>query len=287
MGDLKPELTLKPKSLEDLARLALECRKDILTMITEAGSGHPGGSLSAIDIITYLFFNEIRMDIRNPHWEERDRFVLSKGHGVPALYSVLSRKGVLPQEELLSLRKLGSRLQGHPDRILFPFVEASTGSLGQGLSVAIGMAMGLKLARKSARVFCLLGDGELQEGQVWEAAMAAPRYHLGNLIAIVDSNKGQIDGHTYEVMDLEPLGDKWRAFNWTVHIIDGHSFSELRGVFEKIGNQVPQGPQLILANTIKGKGVSFMEGNIGWHGMAPTRNQLSDALRELENSHPR
>jgi transketolase len=269
------------QSSPQLEQIALECRKQILVMLESAKSGHPGGSLSAIDLITALFFHEIKMDPKNPDWEERDRFILSKGHGVPALYSVFSKLGVIPENELLTLRRINSRLQGHPDRVLFPFVEASTGSLGQGLSIAQGIALALKVKKSSSRVFCLMGDGETQEGQVWETAMSAPKYQLNNLVAILDNNNGQIDGHVTEVMNLEPIADKWRAFNWAVHEINGHSFPDILSALEKARAESSR-PTLILAHTIKGKGVSFMEDKISWHGVAPNAEELQKALEELK-----
>ena len=265
----------------ELESISLKCRRLILTMLEKAQSGHPGGSLSAIDLITALFFHEMQMDPTDAAWEDRDRFVLSKGHGVPALYTVLSQRGVLPESELSTLRRINSRLQGHPDRVLFPFVEASTGSLGQGLSIAQGIALALKLQKKTARVFCLMGDGETQEGQIWETAMSAPKYKLNNLVALLDNNNGQIDGHVTEVMDLEPIAEKWRAFNWAVHKINGHSFSEIISALEKARTEKDR-PTLILAKTVKGKGVSFMEDKIGWHGVAPTAEELKKALEELK-----
>jgi len=275
--------SLKPLrlSIHELEPVAKECRREILKMLEKAQSGHPGGSLSAIDLITALFFHEIQMDPKNPDWEDRDRFVLSKGHGVPALYAVLAKRGAIPFEELVSLRRINSRLQGHPDRVALPFVEASTGSLGQGLSIAQGIALALKLQKRSSRVFCLMGDGETQEGQIWETAMSAPKYKLNNLIAILDNNNGQIDGHVDEVMSLEPIADKWRAFNWAVHDVNGHSFSEILSALEKCRMEKDR-PSLILARTVKGKGVSFMENQIGWHGVAPNAEELEKALRELE-----
>lgn len=266
---------------ETLRRFADECRKDILDMITVAGSGHPGGSLSVIDVVTYLYCREMKFDPKNAQWEDRDRFVLSKGHGVPAVYAVLAKLGAIPREELKTLRRIDSRLQGHPDRVALPFMEASTGSLGQGLSVAQGLAMGLRLARKTARVYCVLGDGETQEGQVWEAAMSSAKYKLGNLVAVTDCNNGQIDGTVKEVMDLEPLADKWRAFNWNVLDIDGHDFEAIAQAFDA-ARKVTDRPTMILARTVKGKGVSFMEGNIGWHGSAPSKEQYEKAIAELD-----
>jgi len=268
-------------SVDELKAVSLECRRDILTMLEKAQSGHPGGSLSAIDLVTALFFHEMRMDPKNSQWEDRDRFVLSKGHGVPALYAVLAKRGAIPHADLATLRRINSRLQGHPDRVLLPFVEASTGSLGQGLSIAQGIALALKLQKKSSRVFCLMGDGETQEGQVWETAMSAPKFRLNNLVAILDNNNGQIDGHVTEVMDLEPIAEKWRAFNWAVQEINGHSFPEIIAALEKSRTEKEK-PTLILARTVKGKGVSFMENQIGWHGVAPNAEELKKALQELQ-----
>jgi transketolase len=268
-------------SVDELKAVSLECRRDILTMLEKAQSGHPGGSLSAIDLVTALFFHEMRMDPKNSQWEDRDRFVLSKGHGVPALYAVLAKRGAIPHADLATLRRINSRLQGHPDRVLLPFVEASTGSLGQGLSIAQGIALALKLQKKSSRVFCLMGDGETQEGQVWETAMSAPKFKLNNLVAILDNNNGQIDGHVTEVMDLEPIAEKWRAFNWAVQEINGHSFPEIIAALEKSRTEKEK-PTLILARTVKGKGVSFMENQIGWHGVAPNAEELKKALQELQ-----
>jgi transketolase len=273
-------MSLEPSLLSTLKQTARECREDILMMLEKAGSGHPGGSLSAIDIIVALFFHEMKMDPQDANWDDRDRFVLSKGHGVPALYSVLAKKGAIKREELWTLRKLNSRLQGHPDRVVLPFVEASTGSLGQGLSISQGIALALKLKKKSARVFCMMGDGEIQEGQVWEAALSAPKFKLNNLVAILDNNNGQIDGHVNEIMDLNPIADKWRAFNWNVIEIDGHDFTDIVGALEKT-RQATEKPTLIWAHTAKGKGVSFMEHNIGWHGVTPNAEQLTKALAEI------
>jgi len=266
------------KTLNETAR---KCRIEILKMLTLAGSGHPGGSLSAIDLIVALFFHEMKAKIDDPHWADRDRFILSKGHGVPALYAVLAERGSIPKEELSTLRLINSRLQGHPDRVALPFVEASTGSLGQGLSVAQGIAMALKLEQRTARVYCLMGDGEIQEGQVWETAMSAPNFKLDNLVAIVDNNNGQIDGHVDEVMDLSPLADKWRAFRWNVLTINGHDMSAIVNAL-KSAREYTSGPTAIIAKTVKGKGVSFMENNIGWHGVTPKPEELKQALAELE-----
>ena len=250
---------------EELIKKLSEISRDLrilsLKMITEAGSGHPGGSLSAADLVSAIFFHYLKHDPKVPHWEERDRFVLSKGHGVPVLYAALVKAGYLPEEEIYTLRKVNSRLQGHPDHVRLPFLETSSGSLGQGLSIAQGMALAAKLDNKDYKTYCLLGDGEIQEGQIWETAMSAPKYKLDNLIAIVDANKGQIDGHTREVMNLAPLRAKWEAFNWEVQEIDGHNFSEILTAFDQ-AQYARKKPHVILAHTVKGKGVSFMEDKI-------------------------
>ncbi len=269
--------------IQELAKLAQEFRISILKMITQARSGHPGGSLSAIDLITALFFKEMKgAEPQLMGDVNRDRFILSKGHAAPALYAVLAKKGYIPTDELKTLRQTGSRLQGHPDRVRLPIVEASTGSLGQGLSVAQGMAMGLQST--PARVYCLLGDGEIQEGQIWEAALSASKFELSNLCAILDANNGQIDGPVDQVMPLEPIADKWKAFGWHVIEIDGHDFKQILSAFQEARDLQAQGskkPVFILARTIKGKGVSFMENNIGWHGMAPSAEQAEQAIAEL------
>lgn len=267
-------------TLSTVRSRAQEMREAIITMLCEARSGHPGGSLSMTDIVAALYFSELKLDANKPLWEDRDRFVLSKGHGVPAVYAAMALKGYFPKEELMTLRKTGARLQGHPDRVRLPGIEASTGSLGQGLSVAQGLALGLRLKKSNARVFCILGDGECQEGQVWEAAMSIPRYKLGNLTAILDYNKGQIDGHVRDVMDLEPVVDKWRAFNWDVMEIDGHNHEQILKALEST-RQVGDRPRMIVAHTVKGKGVSFMEDKIEWHGVAPTAEQKDKALAEI------
>lgn len=285
LGSIRPPMldTKLPQRLppEKLKEIANQCRIDILEMLEKAGSGHPGGSLSAIDIIVALFFHEMRSNPSDPMWEDRDRFILSKGHGVPALYAVLAERGVIPKSELATLRRINSRIQGHPDRVLLPIVEASTGSLGQGLSIAQGIALGFKLQNKDSKVFCLMGDGETQEGQVWETALSAPKFKLNNLIVFIDNNNGQIDGHVEEVMNLQPLADKWRAFRWAVQEINGHDFSQIIDALEKARNETEK-PTLIVAKTVKGKGVSFMENSIGWHGVAPNKEQLDRALTELK-----
>jgi transketolase len=257
-------------------------------MLTEAKSGHPGGSLSAIDLLTALWFSEMRgVEAASQLAEDRDRFILSKGHGVPALYAVLAKKGFIPHEELKTLRRTGSRLQGHPDRQRLPIVEASTGSLGQGLSVAQGMAMGLRLAGKPSLVYCLMGDGEIQEGQIWEAAMSAPKYQLSNLCAILDQNGGQIDGPVADVMPIEPVCDKWAAFGWHVLDINGHDFNEIQKALAEVRARHERGekkPVFIRARTVKGKGVSFMENRIEWHGAAPKAEEASKAIAEIRAS---
>jgi transketolase len=267
----------------ELSALAGQFRVQIIEMICEAKSGHPGGSLSAIDLLTALWFSEMRGVEKAPASDpNRDRFVLSKGHGVPALYAILAKKGFIREDELGTLRKTGSRLQGHPDRVRLPIVEASTGSLGQGLSIAQGLALGLRLDSRPSRVFCLIGDGESQEGQIWEAAMSAPKFRLSNLCVILDQNGGQIDGPVKEVMPIEPVGDKWRAFGWNVLEINGHDFGEIAGAYKKFGENEKSGkPTFIVAHTIKGKGVSFMENQIGWHGIAPKPEEAARAIDEI------
>ncbi|MFN7684207.1 MAG: transketolase [Oligoflexia bacterium] len=267
-----------------LKKLSNELRILILEMITEAKSGHPGGSLSAIDAMTTLWFSEMRgVPSGNPD-SVRDHFVLSKGHAVPALYAILAKKGYIAMEELKTLRRTGSRLQGHPDRVRLPIVEASTGSLGQGLSVACGMAMAHRLQGSPSRIFCMVGDGEIQEGQIWEAALSAPKFGLSNLCVILDNNGGQIDGPTDEVLSLKPIAEKWRAFNWEVIEINGHDFDQLLSAYRRARELEAQGskkPVFIIANTIKGKGVSFMENKIEWHGAAPKREDANRAIEEV------
>ena len=261
---------------------ALDIREGIIRSVAAAGSGHPGGSLSCTDILTALYFGGVlRHDPENPAWPERDRFVLAKGHAAPALYATLANAGYFPVEELASLRKLGSRLQGHPDRLLVPGVEVSTGSLGQGLSIACGMSAGLKLAANDAGVFALLGDGECQEGQVWEAAMFAAHRGLDNLVAIVDRNGLQIDGRTVDVCNPEDLGAKFSAFNWDVSYIDGHDIPALVEELGRLKAAREGKPHALIANTVKGKGVPFMENQAGWHGKAPNAEQRDEALAAL------
>lgn len=267
----------------DLVSKSNEMRKDIIRMIGEAGSGHPGGSLSCIDILTALYMGGVlNHDPNNPDKDDRDRFILAKGHAAPALYCALAHSGYFPKEELKTLRKLGSRLQGHPDSSLVSGVEVSTGSLGQGLSIACGLACGLRLDNSPATVFTLLGDGECEEGQVWEAAMFAAHQKLDNLVAIVDNNGLQIDGKIEDVCNPEHIGEKFEAFGWDVLNVDGHDISALIDVLGKAKAMKGKKPVLVLAKTIKGKGVSFMENEAGWHGKAPNADQVEQAIAELE-----
>ena len=271
--------------MTELERRANEMRSDIVRMIAEAGSGHPGGSLSCADILAALYFGGVLdHDPERPDWEERDRFILAKGHAAPALYAVLAQAGYFPREELLTLRKLGTRLQGHPDSNLVPGVEVSTGSLGQGLSVAAGAAAGLKLDGKPQSVFALLGDGECQEGQVWEAAMFAAHRNLDNLVAVVDRNCLQIDGDTADVCDPGDLAAKFQAFGWDAREVDGHDMAALVEALAAAKADRAGRPHALIARTVKGKGVSFMENQAGWHGKAPNAEQMETALAELADA---
>nr|WP_280176550.1 transketolase [Paraeggerthella hongkongensis] len=273
---------MKGTGMTELERRANEMRKDIVRMIAEAGSGHPGGSLSCADILCALYFGSVlEYDSQNPDDEARDRFILAKGHAAPALYAVLAHAGYFPREELLTLRKLGGRLQGHPDSSLVPGVEVSTGSLGQGLSVAAGAAAGLKLDGKGQTVFALLGDGECQEGQVWEAAMFAAHRNLDNLVAIVDRNCLQIDGDTADVCDPGDLVAKFQAFGWDACEVDGHDIDALIEALSAAKADRQGKPHAFIARTVKGKGVSFMEHQAGWHGKAPSPEQTEAALADL------
>jgi transketolase len=267
-------------SITELEKMARKLRRYVITMIATAGSGHPGGSLSAADIVTVLYFKVMRHDPKNPQWPDRDRFVLSKGHAAPILYAALAECGYFPVEELSTLRKLDSRLQGHTDRTLTPGVEMSAGSLGQGLSYGIGIALAGRLDNRDYQVYVLLGDGECDEGQVWEAAMFAPHHKVDNLTAIVDHNDLQLDGRVCDIMGLEPLTDKWRAFNWHVLEINGHDMGEILKALKK-ARETKGKPTVIIAHTVKGKGVSFMEGNVDFHGKAPTPRETEIALKEL------
>lgn len=259
---------------------ACKARMGIIEGVFNAKSGHPGGSLSCVDIITYLYFNHMNVDPANPKMEDRDRFVLSKGHAAPALYAVLALKGFFPQEWIKTLRKSDSNLQGHPSIKYTPGVDMCTGSLGQGISAACGMALGAKLAKKDFRVYTILGDGEIQEGQVWEAAMYAPAKQLDNLVAVVDNNNLQIDGSVEEVSSPYPIGDKFRAFGWNVIEIDAHSFDEIDSAFAA-AKACKGKPTCIVAKSIKGKGVSYMEDMVNWHGVAPNAEQYEQAMAEL------
>jgi transketolase len=265
--------------LDDTAR---GIRQDIVKMIGKASSGHPGGSLSAVEILTLLYFEQMNIDVNHPKADYRDRFVLSKGHAAPALYATLAAKGFFPKDELSNLRQLGSILQGHPDMNKVPGIDMSTGSLGQGISAAIGMALGAKIDKKEYTVYALLGDGELQEGLVWEAAMAASHYKLNNLITFVDNNNLQIDGAVCDVMSPYPIDEKFKAFGWNViNVENGHDYDELRNALESAKKSEDK-PTVIVCKTIKGKGVSFMEDNAGWHGKGPNAEEVKIALAELE-----
>jgi transketolase len=275
-GTVKPNL-----SIEEMQVMAKKIRRDIINMIGTAGSGHPGGSLSAVEILTALYFKVLNHNPADPHWEDRDRFILSKGHAAPLLYASLSESGYLPEDELCTLRKIDSRLQGHPECGLTPGVEMSGGALGQGLSFGIGIALSARLNAKQYYTYVLMGDGELDEGQVWEAAMAAAHFKLDHLIAIVDNNGLQIDGWNKDVMNLEPLNAKWKSFNWNVLECQGNDIAEVVKTFELAKKSVGQ-PAVILAHTVKGKGVSFMENIPDFHGKAPNAEEIKIALKELE-----
>jgi len=272
-------------STTELKEMAKKLRRHVITMTATAGSGHPGGSLSAADIITALYFKVLRHDPQNPRWSDRDRFILSKGHAAPILYAALAETGYFPVSELATLRKLDSRLQGHTDRNLTPGVEMSAGSLGMGLSFAIGIALAAKLDSKTYRTYVLLSDGECEEGQTWEAALSATHFKahfkLDNLTAVVDCNGMQLSGWTRDIMNLEPLTRKWQAFGWHTIDIDGHDFDQILSACQR-AEKIKDKPTVIVARTIKGKGVSFMENNVAFHGKAPTWEEAERALKELE-----
>ena len=271
--------------LEALKSKANDLRVDIVSMVSAAGSGHPGGSLSAVEVMCALYFGGVmRHDPAQPDAADRDRFVLSKGHAAPVLYAALAESGYFPVEELVTLRKLGSRLQGHPDCRKLPGVEISTGSLGQGLSIASGIALGMKMDGSDAHVFTLMGDGETQEGQLWEAAMFAAHRKLSNLVAIVDHNHLQIDGNVADVCSPEDLGDKFRAFGWQVFVCDGNALESVLATLESARDAEGDRPRVVVAETVKGKGVSFMEDKAGWHGKAPNAEETEAALAELSAS---
>jgi transketolase len=277
----KAEVFSSSASEAEMKALAKRLRRHIITMTGKAGSGHPGGSLSAVEILTTLYFRVLRHKPLDPQWLDRDRFILSKGHAAPLLYATLAECGYFPTDELLTLRQMDSRLQGHTDRTVTPGVEMSAGALGQGLSFAIGVALAGRLNSKDYRVYVLLGDGECDEGQVWEAAMAAAHFKVDNLVAIVDNNGQQIDGWNRDVMNLDPFPSKWQAFGWHVIEVDGHDFTQLTQAFNQ-AKLVKGQPTVIIAHTIKGKGVSFMENNPDFHGKAPTDDEVEIALKELE-----
>lgn len=267
--------------IQELKKIANEIRKDILVQVHASKTGHPGGSLSAADIFTYLYFKEMNISVENYKNDDRDRFVLSKGHTAPGLYAALAEKGILPKEDLITLRKVGSYLQGHPDMKHTPGIDMSTGSLGQGISAAVGMALSGKMRNKNYRVYTLLGDGELQEGQVWEAAMFAGNKKLDNLVVIIDNNNLQIDGTIEEVNSPYPIDKKFEAFNfYTINVKDGNSMEELEKAFT-VAKELKGKPVAIIAKTVKGKGVSFMENAVGWHGKAPNDEQFEKAMEEL------
>ena len=268
-------------SVAELREIANKLRRHVITMIATAGSGHPGGSLSAADIITALYFKVLRHNPQNPQWQDRDRFILSKGHAAPVLYAALAESGYFPAAELTTLRKLDSRLQGHTDRNLTPGVEMSAGSLGQGLSFGIGVALAAKLDHRDYKTYVLLSDGECDEGQTWEAALSAPHFKLDNLIAIVDCNQIQLSGWTRDIMNLEPFTQKWQAFGWHTIDVDGHDFDQILAAFQE-AEKVKGKPIVVIAHTIKGKGVSFMENNVAFHGKSPTPEEAERALKELE-----
>ncbi len=289
-ADTKAEAIASPRknpssapslSLDEMSSMAKKLRRHVIMMIGKAGSGHPGGSLSAAEIVTALFFKVLRHDPANPRWAERDRFILSKGHAAPILYATLAERGYFPVEELATLRILGSCLQGHCDMTATRGVEMSSGSLGQGLSFSIGIALAGRLDARDYRVYVLMGDGECDEGQVWEAAMASAHFKLDNLVAIVDHNELQIDGWNRDVMNLEPLAEKWKAFGWHAIEVNGHELSQLISAFDE-AKRVKGKPTVIIAHTIKGKGVSFMENNVDFHGKAPTLAEMEKALEELK-----
>ena len=271
----------KNYSIAELPGMAKKIRRDIVNMISTAGSGHPGGSLSAVEILTALYFNVLRQNPGDPRWADRDRFILSKGHAAPVLYATLAASGYLPEAELCTIRKIDSRLQGHPECGLTPGVEMSGGALGQGLSFGIGVTLAARLNNKNYRTYVLLGDGECDEGQVWEAAMAAAHFKLDKLTAIVDHNGIQLDGWNKDIMNVEPLAQKWQSFGWNTIEVDGHDIVQVIAALEKAQKMAGK-PSVIVARTVKGKGVSFMENNPDFHGKAPTAEETKIAIKELE-----
>lgn len=271
----------RPDILE-LQKKAIQIRKDILKMLTEAGSGHTGGSLSLVEILLVLYYYKLKHDPKNPDWKERDRLLLSKGHGAPALYALLADRGYFPKEKLTKLRKLGSQLQGHP-QIGLPGIEISSGSLGQGLSIANGIALAARLDKLGFKVYCIMGDGETNEGQVWEAAMTAAHYKLDNVCAIIDFNKLQIDGFCCDIKDMGPYTHKWKDFGWNPIEVDGHDIAKLMDALDE-ADKVKERPTVVIAHTIKGKGVSFVENKVEWHGIAPKREEYERAIAELDEA---
>ena len=280
-GNVKAEVFSSSASTEEMKAMAKRLRRHIITMTGKAGSGHPGGSLSAVEIVTALYFRLLRHKPLDPHWSDRDRFILSKGHAAPLLYATLAECGYFPVDKLITLRQLDSYLQGHTDRTTTPGVEMSAGALGQGLSFAIGVALAGRLSSQKYRVYVLLGDGECDEGQVWEGAMAAAHFKVDSLVAIVDNNGQQIDGWNRDVMNLDPFSKKWQAFGWHVIEVDGHNLVQLIEAFDQ-AKLIKGKPTVIIAHTIKGKGVSFMENNPDFHGKAPNAAEVELALKELE-----
>lgn len=266
--------------IKELEKTAAKIRINVISAIHSAGSGHPGGSLSAADIVTALYFKEMNIDPKNPKMKNRDKFILSKGHAGPVQYAALGERGYFDVKEMMSLRKLGSKFQGHPNMRYVPGIEMSTGSLGQGFSASVGMALANKLDKNPGRIYTLLGDGELQEGIVWEAAMSAAHYKLDNLVAIIDWNGLQIDGKNDDVMTVKPIGEKFTSFGWNVIVIDGHNFDELLSSFDE-ARKCESKPTVIVAKTHKGQGVSFMKDNPGWHGKAPSDEEFEEAIKEL------
>jgi|SRR5690554_4801489 len=273
---------LEDKRVRELQRLAKDVRKDILQMIYSAGSGHPGGSFSIVEILITLYYEVMKLNPGDPKWPKRDRFILSKGHACAGLYAILAGKGFFAQEELFKFRKIGGSLQGHPDSKKVPGIEVSTGSLGQGLSVGVGMAMVAKMRKEPHRVFVLLGDGECDEGQIWEAALSAAHRRLDNLTVIIDRNGLQLDGTTEAILKLEPLADKWSAFGWDIQEVEGHNFPELVKILAP--QNLTGRPRAVIAHTVKGKGISYMEGKYEWHGGCPSKEQMKTALAELERA---
>ena len=272
-----------PKSIEELQSIAKRIRREIIEMIGAAKSGHPGGSLSAVEIVVELYFDHMRIDPKNPKWPDRDRFILSKGHAAPVLYAVMAEAGYAdtPLDQLNTLRKLGSVYQGHPDMRFIPSLEASTGSLGEGLSLALGMGLAARLDGRPSRTYVMLGDGEIQEGQVWEAAMAGAFHKLDNVVAIVDYNHIQLDGFVKDIMEVAPLAEKWRAFGWHAIELDGHDLTAIRKALAEAESRKGK-PTCLVAHTVKGKGVSFMENNPKFHGTAPNADEVKLALQELQ-----